>query len=145
MANTIMFDEGMQLLSRLGLPSTCYFALSTKSVDSTTPFSVADTLAGTLIGEVNTGGSATGYARIGTATPAMSGHTESFPQLTWTTGTALDWPATVRSVVLVTVASGVAGTAICAANLQSGGAARDMSAANTTEKVTPTLVFQAGN
>lgn len=141
MANTIMFDEGMQLLSRLGLPSTCYFALSTKSVDATTPFSVTDTLAGTLMGEIT----GTGYTRGSQTAPTMAGHTDSFTQMTWTTGTALDWPAAVRSIVLVTVASGLAGTAICAANLQSGGVARDLSAANTTEKVTPTLTFAAGN
>lgn len=139
MANAIVFDQGMQLLARLGLPSTCYFALSTYSVDSTNPHSGSATLG--TIGEIT----GTGYTRGSQALPAMSGHSEAFSEMTWTTGTATDWPADVRSIVLCTTASGTAGTAICAANLQAGGAVRDMSKANTTEKVTPTMSFVTGN
>lgn len=140
MANTIVFDEGMNYLHQAGLPATCYFALSTKAVGTATAFTTEDTLAGG-IGEIT----GTGYARGTVSRPTMSHATDAFTQLTWTTGTAVNWPADVRSLVMVTVASGTAGTAIAASNLQSGGAVRDMSAANTTEKATPTISFTSGN
>lgn len=135
-----MFDEGMQYLNQNGLPGTCYFLLSTKSVGASSPFAIGDTLAGAGSGEIT----GTGYTRQFQARPSMSGHTDSFSQMTWSTGANTDWPSAVRSIVLVTTTDNT-GKMICAANLQSGGGARDLSGANTTEKVTPSMVFASGN
>ena len=60
--------------------------------------------------------------------------------MSFETATAADWPSNVKSIVLATDAA-TSGVAVCAWNLQTGGAARDMSATLTTEKVTPTLVL----
>jgi hypothetical protein len=130
----IAFNEGRTELAANGLPSTCYFLLSTKSVDATTPFAAGNTLAGGTLGEIT----GTGYARQSQAEPGPSNGVVSFAQESWSTGAATDWPSAVRSVVLVTTPDNT-GKAICAWNLQTGGAARDMSQANTTENVTPTL------
>jgi hypothetical protein len=134
MADFIAFAEGKDELAANGLPTTCYFLLSTKSVDATSPFTGAETLAAANLGEIT----GTGYARLSQAEPAPSGGVVAFSQKSWVTGAAVNWPAAVRSVVLCTSAT-TAGKALCAWNLQVGGAARDMSAANTTENVTPTL------
>lgn len=134
MADFIMFTEGKNELLNNGLPSTCYFLLSTKSVDATSAHTAGETLAGATLGEIT----GTGYARQSQSEPTASGGSVSFVQMSWTTGSATDWPATVRSVVLATGAS-TTGKAICAWNLQTGGAARDMSQASTTEQATPTL------
>lgn len=133
MADFIMFDEGANELLDNGLPSTCYFLLSTKDCNTHV---VGDTLAGAgNLGELTTG---TGYTRKSQAEPAASGRAKAFSLMSWTTGAATDWPASVKSVVLVTTADNT-GKGICAWNLQTGGAARDLSGANTTENVTPTL------
>ena len=80
--------------------------------------------------------SGTGYAADTASRPTGTGGTFDFAQLSWSTGANTDWPAAVRSVVATD------GTVIfCAWNLQTGGAARDLSAANTTENVTPTLIL----
>lgn len=134
MANFIAFDEGTNTLASVGLPSTCYFLLSTKSVDATTPFAKADTLAAAA-GEIT----GSGYVRGTQAEPSPAGGTVSFTQMSWATGTAVNWPAAVRSCVLATTSDN-SGVMICAWNLY-GGTARDMSAANTTENVTPQLVL----
>ena len=134
MADFIAFTEGKNELGTNGLPATCYFALSTKSVDSTNPFAAANTLSGAAIGEIT----GTGYTRKSQAEPSPSSGAFAFSQMSWTTGAATDWPAAVRSVVLCTTADNT-GKAIAAWNLQTGGAARDMSGASTTENVTPTL------
>jgi hypothetical protein len=129
-----MFTEGKNELLANGLPSTCYFLLSTKSVAATSAFTGSETLAGATLGEIT----GTGYARQSQAEPAPSAGAAAFSQMSFSTGAATDWPAAVRSVVLVTGAAGT-GKALCAWNLQTGGTARDMSGANTTEQVTPTL------
>lgn len=134
MADFIVFTEGRSELINNGLPATCRFLLSTKSVDATNPFSAANTLSGTTVGEIT----GTGYARTSQAEPSASSGVVTFSQMSWSTGAATDWPATTRSVVLVTTADNT-GKAICAWNLQTGGAARDLSTANTTEQFTPTL------
>jgi hypothetical protein len=131
-----MFTEGRSELVNAGLPSTCYFILSTKSVDATSAHTANETLAGATLGEVT----GTGYARQTEAEPTASSGVVSFAVKTWATSAATDWPAAVRSVVLATGAAGT-GKAICAWNLQTGGAARDMSQANTTENFTPTLTL----
>jgi hypothetical protein len=130
MADFIAFDAGMELLGEAGLPTTVSFDLSTKSVDSTSPFTQADTYAsrGAITG--------TGYAAKTASRPDGTGGTFTFGTVTWTTDTATDWPATARSIV-----AHDGSVAICAWNLQTGGAARDLSGANTTENVQPTLVI----
>ena len=135
MADFIAFNEGTTALANTGLPATCHFLLSTKSVDSTTPFAVTDSL-GTEDGEIT----GTGYARQSQSEPTAVNGVVSFVQESWSTGSATDWPANVRSVVLVTTSDDT-GVMICAWNLQTGGAARDLSAANTTENVTCTLTL----
>lgn len=134
MATFIAFNEGKSELAANGLPSTCYFALSTKSVGGTSAYTGSETLAGAAFGEIT----GTGYTRQSQAEPAPSSGVVSFSQMTFATGTATDWPATVRSVVLCTGPAGT-GKLICAWDLQSTSAARDMSQANTSELVTPTL------
>ena len=134
MADFLVFDEGARELLNNGLPATCYFLLSSKSVAATSPFNGTETLAGATLGEIT----GTGYARKNQAEPSAASRTVGFVQMNWATGTSTDWPATVRSVLLVTHAT-TAGYAICAWNLQAGGAARDMSGANTTLYVTPTV------
>lgn len=104
-------------------------------MDGTSAFSASDTLAGG-VGEI----SGTGYSRKNESEPAASSGAVSFAQKSWDNGSATDWPATVRSVVLVTTANN-SGKAICAWNLQAGAAARDMSQAHTTENFTPTLTL----
>lgn len=133
MADFIMFNEGRTELANAGLPATCYFLLSTRGVDAGTAHAAGNTLAGG-VGEIT----GTGYSRKSQAEPTAVSGVVSFSQMSWATGAAADWPASVRSVVLVTTADNT-GKAICAWNLVTGGAGRDMSAANTTEQVTPTL------
>jgi hypothetical protein len=134
MADFIAFTEGRNEVGSNGLPATCYFFLSTKSVDGTSPHTAGETLAAADLGEIT----GTGAARKNQAEPSPVAGVYSFAQMSWATGAAADWPAAVRSIVLATSAT-TAGKAICAWNLQAGGAARDMSAPNTTENVTPTL------
>ena len=134
MADFLSFNEGKTEVANNGLPATCRFLLSTKGVDAGTAFTAGVTLAGGTIGEIT----GTGYARQSQAEPTASSGVVAFAQMTWTTGVATDWPASVRSVVLVTSADNT-GKAICAWNLQVGGAGRDMSAASTTLNFTPTL------
>ena len=132
MSDFIMFTEGKNLVLDSGLPATCYFLLSTKDCDT---HLAADTLAGTgHLGEIT----GTGYARQSQSEPAASSGAKAFTAMTFDTSTATDWPASVKSVVLVSTSDNT-GKGICAWNLQTGGAARDMSAASTTEAVTPTL------
>lgn len=132
MADFIMFDEGADDLLANGLPATSYFLLSTK--DCVTHV-VGDTLA-VGVGEIT----GTSYARKSQATPASAAGVVDFAQMSWVTGANTDWPASVKSVVLVTTADNT-GKAVCAWNLQAGGAARDLSGANTTENVTPTFTL----
>lgn len=130
MADFKAFNQGKTEMASNGLPTTCYFLLSTRDADT---HAAGDTLAGG-VGEIN----GTGYTRQSQAEPTPANGVVSFAQMTWATGAATNWPASVKSVVLVTSADN-SGKAICAWNLQAGGAARDLSGANTTEKVTPTL------
>lgn len=134
MADFLAFDEGKSELAASGLPATCRFLLSTKSVDGTSAFAAGNTLSGGQMAEIT----GTGYARQSQAEPAPAAGVVAFAAMTWSTVAAVDWPATVRSVVLVTSADN-SGKAICAWNLQPGGVARDLSQANLQEIVTPTL------
>ena len=138
MADFITFNEGATELANNGLPATCRFLLSTHGVGAGTAHAASDTLGGG-VGEIT----GTGYSRQTESEPTASSGTVSFAQKTWNTSSHTDWPAGCRSVVLVT-SSDNSGKAICAWNLQTGGAARDMSAANTTENFTPTLIVTPG-
>lgn len=130
MADFISFDEGQNLVGVSGLPSTCRFDLSSKSVDATNPFVETDTYStrGVITG--------TGYAVTTESRPTPSGGTFVFAVKSWTSGTATDWSNSVRSCVLHN-----GGTIISAWNLNPGGAVVDMSTANTTQLFTPTLVI----
>lgn len=131
----ISFEEGRKHLAQSGLPATTYWLLSTKDEAS---FLQTDTLAGG-VGEIT----GTGYARQSQAlpTPTSANPTVmSFAQMTWATGSATNWPAAVKSAVLVTTVDNT-GVAIAAFNLN-GTTGRDMSAASTTENFTPTLNLQ---
>lgn len=135
MADFIAFNEGKTELGNNGLPATCYFLLSTKPCSGTGAHAASDTLAGG-VGEIT----GTGYSRQSQSEPVGSSGTFSFSQMTWSTGAATNWPASVKSVVLCTTSDNT-GKAICAWNLVAGGTARDLSAAGTTEKFTPTLIL----
>ena len=135
MADFISFNEGRKYLvtNGQGLPATCYFLLSTRDCNTHV---VGDTLAGG-VGEIT----GTGYARQSEAapTPTLANPSAiSWAQKTWSTGSATDWPASVKSVVVATTSDNT-GKAICAWNLVTGGSARAMNLANTTENFTPTL------
>jgi hypothetical protein len=133
MADFTSFAEGDQYLLTHGngLPATCFFLLSTTAVSS---FAAGTTLAVSGVGEIT----GTGYTRQSQSVPTPSGGTVTFTAMTWSTGSATNWPNNVKSVVLVTSTDNT-GKAICAWNLVTGGASRDMSQANTSEQVTPTF------
>lgn len=139
MPDQMIFNEGATYLANNGLPATVYFLLSSKSVGATSPFAVGDTLAGGQSGEIT----GTGYARASEAEPTAVNGVVSFVQKSWATGSATNWSATTRSVVAVTTSDGT-GVMLFARNLQTGGIARDLSQANTTENVTPTFTLPAG-
>jgi hypothetical protein len=115
------------------LPSTCYFGLSSKSIDATSPYSASDVLNGGS-GEIT----GTGYTRDSESEPTATDGLVQFAQQSFPTGAATDWPSAVRSVFLAT-SSDNSGVMICAWNLQTGGTARNLAQANVTENVTPQL------
>lgn len=128
----ISFEEGRKLVAQSGLPATAHFLLSTKDEAS---FLQTDTLAGG-VGEIT----GTGYSRTSQSLPVPTSANPTviaFAQMSWSTSSATDWPAAVKSVVLASSADNT-GKALCAWNLN-GTTGRDMSAANTTENFTPTL------
>ena len=133
MADFIVFDEGADELNDNGWPATTYFLLSTKGVDAGTAHTAGESLGAADLGEIT----GTGYTRKSQATPASSSRDINFASMSWVTGSATDWPASVRSIVAATAADG-SGVALCAWNLQTGGTPRDLSGADTTENVDPT-------
>jgi hypothetical protein len=117
-ADFISFNEGRKEIANNGLPSTCYFLLSTKDCAT---HAVTDTLGGG-VGEIT----GTGYARQTESEPTASAANPSavaFAVKTFATGSATDWPASVKSCVLATTSDNT-GKAICAWNLVAGGTAR---------------------
>lgn len=143
MADFLLFDEGKDYLNTNGWPATVYFLLSTKFVAAggggSSQFLATDTLAGTApanAGEIT----GTGAARKNQARPASAAGVLDFVQMSWATGAATDWPADVCSVVAVT-SSDNTGKMLAAWDLQTGGAARDLSQANTTENATPSYTL----
>lgn len=135
MADFIIFTAGRSQLANGGLPSTCYFLLSSKPCSGAGGHTASDTLAGG-VGEIT----GTGYARASQSEPSAAAGVVSFDEMVWATGSATDWPDTVRSVVLATTADD-SGVAVCAWNLIAGGDPRDLSQASTTERFTPTLTI----
>jgi hypothetical protein len=137
-ADFIAFNAGKSELANNGLPATCYFALSTKSVDGTNAWVASATMATASI-EIT----GTGYARQSESEPTAASGVVTFAAKTFSTGSATDWSSTVRSVFLTTgsTAGGTTGVLICAWNLVTSGVARDMSQANTSEVITPTLTL----
>ena len=132
MANFIEFNEGKDYENQNGWPATVYFLLSTRGVAAGTQHAAADTLAGG-VGEIT----GTGYSRKNQSRPTTSAGLMTFTQMQWTTGSATDWPNSVRSIVAVT-SSDNSGKALAAWDLIApSGAGRDLSQANTTENVTP--------
>lgn len=135
----ITFEEGRKLIAQSGLPATCVFLLSGKDEAS---FLQTDTLAGGL--DELTG---TGYGRNSQPLPVPSSANPTaiaFAQMSWQTGAATDWSngtnGLAKSIVMVSSLDNT-GKAIAAWNLN-GTTGRDMSAANTTENVTPTFDLQ---
>ena len=136
MPDFISFNEGLTEVANNGLPATCRFLLSSRQIGAGgTPLAASTTLAGG-VGEIT----GTGYARQSQAEPTASSGVVTFSQMSWSTGSATDWPAAVYTVILVTSTDN-SGKAICAWHLRTGGAARDLSAASTTENFTPTLTL----
>lgn len=129
MSDFIAFTEGKNELLNNGLPATCTFNLSTKTVEE---IGAAATYGGGFA--VATG---TGYTTKTEAEPTASAGKVEFAKKTWETGAATDWPASVKSIILSNGTSKL----ICGWNLQAGGAGRAMNAANTTENFTPTLTL----
>lgn len=136
MPDFISFNEGRKNFATagVGLPtgaSKVGFDLSSR--DCATHV-VTDTFAGGY--GVITG---TGYAQQTQTAPTPSSANPSvmsFSQITWATGAATDWPASVKSVVMIDLNTN---KILCAWNLVAGGTARAMNAASTTELFTPTL------
>lgn len=130
MADFLLFDAGANKLLDSGITGACKFHLSTKAVgtEEAGQHKHGDVLAG--ISEIT----GTGYAAKEEAAPAAAAKKKSFGAQIWKTEAHTDWPAGTKSVVLEN-----GGVALCAWNLREGGAARDLSAANTTEEFTPTF------
>jgi hypothetical protein len=109
-----------------GWPASLKFDLSTKAVSA---FTAADTYA------TRAAITGTGYAQASGTEPASTAlGRKDFAQIPWATGAATNW----QNPCTVVVSDGV--KIICAWNLVPGGAARDMSQANTTLNVTPSYV-----
>jgi hypothetical protein len=126
------FNDGLNHLLSSGDSGAAKLALSTKTADE---FVATEKIsAGKVPSEISTVTASTGYAQQEDASPTVSGTEVKIAQKEWKTEAHTDWPATVKSAVLI-----MGGVMICAWNLQAGGGARDMSAANTTEKFTGTL------
>jgi hypothetical protein len=140
MADFLAPRQGGRYIGTAALPATVWFDLSTKSVDSTNPFTHASTTA--TRGALTHAGFST-YNALSKARPTGAsslGGTFVFGTITWSNG-AVPWPSNVRSIVATT--GSAAGTLLACWNLQVGGGARDMSAPSTTENVNPTLIIKS--
>lgn len=129
MADFIAFNEGKTDIVNNGLPATCTFDLSTKTCDE---LGAETTFAGGF-----SKATGTGYSAKTEAEPTASKGKVEFAKKTWETGSATDWPSSVKSVVLRNGELKL----LNAWNVQAGGAGRAMNAANTTENFTPTLTL----
>lgn len=127
MADFVATTEGKNELANNGLPSTCSFRLSTKTVDEV---GASGTYGGGF-GQIT----GTGYAAVTESEPTAESSEVKFSKKSFETGAATDWPAAVKSIWLTNGTSKL----MCGWNLREGGTARDMSTANTVENFTPTL------
>jgi hypothetical protein len=127
----LVFDAGRKHVETYGIPVVNFFLLSSRPCSGPDALSAHSTLA-RGVGEID----GSGYAR---AISVIRGEVAFGPQ-TWSTGLALDWPASVKSVVLATTDDD-SGTAIAAWNLRRDGEGRDMSLPSTTETFVPTLTL----
>jgi hypothetical protein len=119
---TVKFNEGKDYIDAgNGFPATFWWALSTKPCSGTGAHAATDTLAGGF-GEAT----GTGYGRQSYARPTSTNGVMTGTQVTFSTGSATDWPNNVKSAVLVS-SSGAGGKLIAAIDLA---ATRDMSAAS---------------
>jgi hypothetical protein len=119
----VMFIPGAGYIYDHGIPTTCTFGLSTKSVDD-------HDRSGDDLAEIT----GTGYERQGQPAPESRGGVVMFDAAVFETGEAVDWPRDVRSVILF-----AGDTPVCAWNLVPRGEARDLSQAYTLERVSPSL------
>src|SRR5215216_6118805 len=95
MAEFISFNEGRAQIGNSGTPATVTFALSTKDCNTHV---VGDVYA--AFGEIT----GTGYARQTEAEPSFTAANPAaqvFGAKTFATGAATDWPASVKSCVMV--------------------------------------------
>lgn len=127
MADFLAPIEGKNELANNGLPATCSFRLSTKTVEEV---GASGTYAGGF-GQIT----GTGYEAKTESEPTASNGEVAFAKKTWETGSATDWPSSVKSCWLTNGTSKL----ICGWNLREGGSARDLSTTNTVENFTPTL------
>lgn len=123
MSDFIMFTAGADYVYNHGIPTTCTFGLSTKSIDD-------HDRSGDDLAEIT----GTGYERQEQDSPESRGGVIMFDQAVFETREAGDWPSEVRSVILF-----AGETPVCAWNLMPGGAARDLSQAYTVERVSPSM------
>jgi hypothetical protein len=130
-ADFIAFNEGRQVVETSGWPATDTVDLSTKAVGTgVTPWAATDVYSGR---SAITG---TGYAAKTQGRPTSTAlGSMVFPTaLSWPNGAATNW----QNPCSIVASDGA--KIICAWNLVPGGAARDMSQANTTLNVTPSYV-----
>lgn len=137
MSDTITFDEGVdQLLAPgKGWPTEVSFLLSLKPCSGAGAHKSTDTYVGG-VGEIK----GTGYLAKKVVVAAASGSGDgeralAFAAQVWETTTHTDWESP-KSVVAY---DSTTKKAICAWNLQAGGAARPMGEANLKEEFTPTI------
>lgn len=130
MSDFIQFNEGTDYIAASGWPQVVWFPLS---IDPVGVLNAQTSLPN--VSEIT----GTGYSRISQNCPYGASGVLAFSTMIWTTGSAVDWPHNVCSIIAATKNNNT-GVALCAWNLQPGGAPRDMSLPNTTEEVTPTYV-----
>lgn len=133
MPDFIFTNEGKNRLGTSGLPATCYFLISTQTIGGS--LTASSTLAGG-VGEAT----GTAYVRQSQSRPTPTNGSFAFSLMSWSTGSAADWPAAAVSVILATSADNT-GVTVCAWHLQAGGIARALNQSNITEQFTPTLVI----
>jgi len=125
-ADFIAFNEGRQVVEDTGWAATVKFDLSTKAVSALVATDTYATRAAIT---------GTGYTQGSQAEPAATGlGSKVFTQMSWATGASTNW----QNPCSIIASDGT--KIICAWNLVPGGAARDMSQANTTLNVTPTYL-----
>lgn len=144
MSDFIAFNEGKNEVGANGIPTNDYFLLSTRPcpVNINAPAAGEHAPGDTLGGGVGEITGATGYGRKVFTEPSPSAGNFIFPTMTWVTGSATDWPSSVKSVVWVTTVDN-SGKALGAWNLQAGGVGIDMSMINAVLNWTPGVLLRS--